>query len=183
MCCLSTSHCYDILYPYKSSLLFVRNAVCNAKIYPSGFPKHPAYDVVACRKQNHHLQHLLNATTTTTNYHPPTDTTTQLVQPMESQHPSDTPTTKPPERPPPEPEPQGVKLDSSSRWSDAALHAMGKASCSSSVAIGCEAELMAFRNSAGGPRSRFIREERRQVPMEEGSLSCQPIVKRPKRGN
>ncbi|KAG8954436.1 hypothetical protein FRC04_011763 [Tulasnella sp. 424] len=55
------------------------------------------------------------------------DTTTQLVQPMESQHPSDTPTTKPPERPPPDPEPQGVKLDSSSRWSDAALHAMGKA--------------------------------------------------------
>ncbi|KAG9051553.1 hypothetical protein FS837_004063 [Tulasnella sp. UAMH 9824] len=66
------------------------------------------------------------------NDHPPTDIIAQPEQTMGFTHPSNDSTTnlKPPERPPPDPEAQGVKMDSSSRWSDAALHARGKASCS-----------------------------------------------------
>ncbi|KAG8943403.1 hypothetical protein FRC00_011176 [Tulasnella sp. 408] len=71
-------------------------------------------------------------TPSSSNDHPPADPTAQPEQAEGSTHSSTNPATglKPPERPPPDPETQGVKMDSSSRWSDAALHARGKASCS-----------------------------------------------------
>ncbi|KAG8919551.1 hypothetical protein FRC00_011191 [Tulasnella sp. 408] len=71
-------------------------------------------------------------TPSNSNDHPPAGPTAQPEQAEGSTHSSTNPAMglKPPERPPPDPETQGVKMDSSSRWSDAALHARGKASCS-----------------------------------------------------
>ncbi|KAG8931068.1 hypothetical protein FRC01_001885 [Tulasnella sp. 417] len=90
----------------------------------------------------------LPPTPNSSNIHPPTDADAQLERAMGSAHLGTDLATNPPERP--EPEPQGVKMDSSSRWSDAALHAMGKASCLSLPvlsALESYEELMASRNT------------------------------------